>query len=310
MAVTRVLGAQILLGHPIPFFGERLKVLCVHLHRFVAKRERGFTKRYTEFWPYLAQVMRSECTQILMGDFNMALFRVVPELRLLGVTITMIAWFPWKSSSDKESFKHKPMSDSCGIFIVGQAVNAELKTGVPHLHAMDSTGFFHAGPSEHYAAINATEDGPGKALTCYLHKADSPFDQLHPTLRYNVGGDRAEDGMVLRTREKRMCMQVWLAGGRYGGSHYPIVAFTRNGRRRTWEAIQRRKEKTTKVKQQSDQHNWTRSKQSWSSSSSNWQPWGGFGDGSSWKDSWDVSWEVWGAQDGWRSGRWQDSDPA
>ena len=141
MALTRVLGAQIQLAFAIPHFGKRIKVLTVHLHRHTAKREKGFRLAYARFWPYLKRVLLQEGTQILMGDFNMALWRVVPELRLLGVTVTLVAWFPWKSSSDKAGFHHEPMSDSCGIFVIGQDVVAGVLTSMKHLHADDDTGF-------------------------------------------------------------------------------------------------------------------------------------------------------------------------
>ena len=47
--------------------------------------------------------------KVLMGDFNMALFRVIPELRSRGVTIDLAAWYPWKSAEGVQ------MADSCGI---------------------------------------------------------------------------------------------------------------------------------------------------------------------------------------------------
>ena len=47
-----------------------------------------------------------------MGDFNLSLFKVVPELRRLGVPVQLAAWYPWRVAGSDE-----PMADSCGIFM-------------------------------------------------------------------------------------------------------------------------------------------------------------------------------------------------
>ena len=50
-----------------------------------------------DFWNWLQLKINDFRVQVLMGDFNMSLFRVVPELRKRGVTIDLGAWYPWKS---------------------------------------------------------------------------------------------------------------------------------------------------------------------------------------------------------------------
>ena len=42
----------------------------------------------------------------------MSLFKVVPELRRLGVPVQLAAWYPWRMAGSDE-----PMADSCGIFM-------------------------------------------------------------------------------------------------------------------------------------------------------------------------------------------------
>jgi hypothetical protein len=238
-----VLGAEIVLKQPIAFLGNHVKVLCIHLHRMVAKKEKGFTAKYNEFWVYLKSVLCQEQTQVLFGDFNMSLWRVVPELRLLGVKVTLVAWFPWKSSAPG-ALHGQPMCDSCGIFVVGQEVAARLSTAVADVHGDDKNGFLWRGISPHFAAVEATEDGPGKALDCYLHKNDSLRDRMCETLNYSEGGNKAAvAGGVLRLREKRLDMDVWLGQNkiRMKGAHFPLCVFTHNGRKRSEEATERRK---------------------------------------------------------------------
>jgi hypothetical protein len=72
--------------------------------------------------------------KVLMGDFNMALFLVIPELRSRGVTIDLAAWYPWKSAEGVQ------MADSCGIFFIDTPGEYTLCKGLKDLHDNDSTG--------------------------------------------------------------------------------------------------------------------------------------------------------------------------
>ena len=222
-ALTRVLGAEVVLRQPVAFLGDRVKVLCVHFHRMPAKKEKGFTDAYKKFWPYLKEVLTQEKTQVLFGDFNMSLWRVVPELRLLGVKVTLVAWFPWKSSLQGAG-QGKPMCDSCGIFVVGQEVAARLQTAVADLHDDDERGWLWRGVSQSYAAVEAFQDGPGQALECYLHKSDALRERVRPSLAYSEGGAKAAVAGVLRLREKRLDMDVWLGQNkiRMKGALFPL----------------------------------------------------------------------------------------
>ena len=74
-----------------------------------------------------------------MGDFNMSLFRVVPELRKRGVTIDLGAWYPWTS------LEGEPMSDSCGIFFVNLAGVYTLTKSLSDLHDDNATGILARG---------------------------------------------------------------------------------------------------------------------------------------------------------------------
>ena len=72
--------------------------------------------------------------QVLMGDFNMSLFRVIPELRSRGAVIDLGAWYPWKS------LEGEPMSDSCGIFFVNLPGVYTLNKNLADIHDRDPTG--------------------------------------------------------------------------------------------------------------------------------------------------------------------------
>ena len=61
---------------------------------------------------------------VLMGDFNMSLFKVIPELRSRGATIDLAAWYPWKNKLGI------PSSDSCGIFCLRKPGVYQLKVGL------------------------------------------------------------------------------------------------------------------------------------------------------------------------------------
>ena len=69
-----------------------------------------------------------------MGDFNMSLFRVIPELRSRGAVIDLGAWYPWKS------LEGEPMSDSCGIFFVGLPGVYALNKNINDLHDKNICG--------------------------------------------------------------------------------------------------------------------------------------------------------------------------
>ena len=74
-----------------------------------------------------------------MGDFNMCLFRVIPELRSRGTTIDLAAWYPWRS------LEGEPMSDSCGIFFIDRPGVYTLAKGIHDLHDRDRAGILARG---------------------------------------------------------------------------------------------------------------------------------------------------------------------
>ena len=95
--------------------------------------------RLDEFWKWLSKKIVEFHVQVLMGDFNMSLFMVIPELRSRGVKIDLGAWYPWKS------LEGEPMSDSQGIFFVNLPGVYTLSKNLGHLHDRDETGILARG---------------------------------------------------------------------------------------------------------------------------------------------------------------------
>ena len=101
-AYTRLLVAKISLKHNVGFIGKELRVAVCHLHFQVANNNQGFRKKNQEFRPWLAAEIKQYGVHVRMGDFNMALFRVVPELRSHGIEAILVSWFPWRAEETHE----------------------------------------------------------------------------------------------------------------------------------------------------------------------------------------------------------------
>ena len=94
---------------------DELQIANAHLHFRTAKRDlKEGPRAYKRFWDLLAQYMVAHRPSFLCGDFNMALFSVVPELRARGFQINLAAWYCWQNE-----LEHNVRADSCGIFRIG-----------------------------------------------------------------------------------------------------------------------------------------------------------------------------------------------
>ena len=67
------------------------------MHNELANLVLGQTK-HNAFWEWIWEKIVLFKVQVLMGDFNMSLFKVIPELRSRGVDINLGAWYPWKGN--------------------------------------------------------------------------------------------------------------------------------------------------------------------------------------------------------------------
>ena len=100
---------KVFLDQDVGFVGHEHIVMVVHVNHDLANKKE-FKSKLTKLWAWLWRKVNDFGVQVLMGDFNMCLFRVIPELRSRGTVIDLAAWYPWKS------LEGEPMSDSCGIF--------------------------------------------------------------------------------------------------------------------------------------------------------------------------------------------------
>jgi hypothetical protein len=99
-----------------------LTVANVHLNCMTAKRElQAGGQPYKDFWDGLAAYMVKYRPTYLCGDFSMAFFSVVPELRMHGFQVNLAAWYCWKAS-----YELTVRSDSCGIFRIEPCTGIRL----------------------------------------------------------------------------------------------------------------------------------------------------------------------------------------
>ena len=82
--------------------------MLLHMHNHIANGRFG-VKKLKAFWDWLWLKLTKFGVKVLMGDFNMCLFKVIPELRSRGAVVDLGAWYPWKC------LEGEPMSYSCGI---------------------------------------------------------------------------------------------------------------------------------------------------------------------------------------------------
>ena len=73
---------------------HEITICNAHLNFRTAKRDlKQGAQAYKRFWDVLAGYLVSFGPRYLCGDFNMALFSVVPELRARGFHINLAAWY-------------------------------------------------------------------------------------------------------------------------------------------------------------------------------------------------------------------------
>jgi hypothetical protein len=99
----------------------------------IVDQDTGFSQKHHSFWEELGSILRMLKVDFLCGDFNMALWRVIPELTRQGFQVTMLACYPWtctrgggatiQEADDEDdpeatgTTSHDEVRyDSCGIF--------------------------------------------------------------------------------------------------------------------------------------------------------------------------------------------------
>ena len=215
-AYNRLLVVRIALRNNVGGIGKDLRVAVCHLHFQVANKNKGFKKQHQEFWSMLANEMRYHGVHVLMGDFNMSLFRVVPELRSHGIQATLVSWFPWRAEDTDEI-----MVDSCGIFTL---VPAETMPSVPP-EIWDKAIY------EKLPAIQKN-GGPGQTIETYLPKQGDGLkklkDSLEPLPMTIEEEDETEPAAVagstkdvIKMKGKPLKLNVWMYRGKPQGISFP-----------------------------------------------------------------------------------------
>ena len=96
---------------------DELTMANVHLHSRTAKK--GLKSSFLAlqaFYNRLAEYVVRFGVRLMVGDWNMQLFGVIPEMRARGFEVTMAAWYPWSLTIQG---KKEVRSDSCAIFTIG-----------------------------------------------------------------------------------------------------------------------------------------------------------------------------------------------
>ena len=111
---------------PAPIHGggfpkDELVVMTCHMHAMTAKKEiTDGAMSLKKLWGEMARYIVEFGVRLLTGDFNMALWPTVVELRARGVQANLAAWYPWKNGLEAAV-----RIDSCAIIVIGLAVGGE-----------------------------------------------------------------------------------------------------------------------------------------------------------------------------------------
>ena len=136
----------------------------MHLHRHVPKQSKGFANECERFC-VICDMIHKHGIQILMGDFNMALWQVCSELSNRGIHATLVAWFSWKAMGSGI-----PMCDSTGIFMLIPGVSVQRCCELSGAHDRDASDLLLHDRSccPEWALVDPNA-GPGQSsLVAYL----------------------------------------------------------------------------------------------------------------------------------------------
>ena len=118
-----------------PVIDDELTLMTVHMHFTFAKgATEGWAKEWANWWDQLAGYIVKFRVRILTGDFSMALFRVVPELRAREIPANMVASYMFTDSLNQCRI------DSTAIFIIGPLAGATSLFDAPMALGMPDPG--------------------------------------------------------------------------------------------------------------------------------------------------------------------------
>ena len=232
---TKVMMCEIAFKRDVERIGASLGVAVVHLHYDLAKK--GIESPvYKQFWNSLATDLTRNGIRFMSGDFNMALPRVLLELRSRGVLADLCAWYPYWNKMGLEKFN----MDSCAIFVIGGNAHAEPKWTEEDIHVFSS-------PQTASTQL-PTFDGPhpGQSWVSYTPKTKSVGELLGPMLQRSFQKPDATTThrAFLRVKQKELNRYIWeLDGVVHGGAHFPLAIYTVGASYRSAESAQKRSSK-------------------------------------------------------------------
>ena len=165
----RCMVGKATLDKTVDHFNNEITIKCIHMHNVLAN---GIWKsKLVEFWDWCYCLIAKHEVNVLLGDFNMSLFRVIPELRQRNVVIDLAAWHPWQTSVGLMC------ADSCGIFFIAKPGVYSLIYGRQFLHKEVPCGLLMEWDAARRALedwpysfyhIHETNGGPGQSFATYL----------------------------------------------------------------------------------------------------------------------------------------------
>ena len=115
---------------------NELVTVNVHLRYMTAKKGvSDGANSLKKFWDELVAYIIRFRARVLAGDFNMALWEVIPELRARGVHVHLAAWYPWQGPHEQ----HRRI-DSVAIFIIGPVAGIHKMFDASALEIWDDGG--------------------------------------------------------------------------------------------------------------------------------------------------------------------------
>ncbi len=162
-AISRLLVAKVAVRRGINHIGTEVNAMVVHMHNDFANRKLRPSELPAWYDKLRGMLVRYE-VKVVMGDFNMWLFRIIPEMRQRGLTVDLGAWLPWKGLPRGLS-----MADSTGIVMVNAPGQYNLVKNVRHLHT-DPDGILSAVAGDDGFLHIEENAGPGQELRTYLPK--------------------------------------------------------------------------------------------------------------------------------------------
>ena len=262
MAYTRMLSCTVGFKQNVGHIGK--SVNCMGVHGNSRTMKMTWKGVYDAFWDRLAAKIKEFHIEIMAGDFNMALTRVIPELRSRGLKCDCLAWYPWIHRTQR--CHEQPLGfDSCGIFYIGGSVQVQLHWNLNHLHILAAVAddfdddYYVSSHGLHKYGGDEEDDAhiPGQPWQCYRsirHVEHDHEKNLRARLTELLSPSTAQEDLdmiprrpgkrcipYLRFKQKPLNLMEWFVDGKmHNGSHFPLCTFTQNASHRSKESQEKR----------------------------------------------------------------------